>query len=68
MPDLRLLALMAIEDVTAQRRIEHEHAAAHEHIAVLLQELSHRIKKACQGSVLRAYPTARLTSSSVARA
>jgi PAS domain S-box-containing protein len=40
--------LVAIEDVTEQRRIEHEHAAAHEHIAVLLQELSHRIKNSLQ--------------------
>ena len=28
---------MAIEDVTEQRRLEHEHAAAHERIAALLQ-------------------------------
>jgi len=36
--------LVAIEDVTEQRRLEHEHAAAHERIAALLQELGHRIK------------------------
>jgi PAS domain S-box-containing protein len=34
--------LVAIEDVTEQRRLEHEHAAAHERIAVLLQELDGR--------------------------
>ena len=40
--------LLAIEDVTEQRRLEHEHAAAHERIAVLLQELGHRIKNSLQ--------------------
>ena len=34
--------LLAIEDVTERRRLEHEHAAAHERIAALLQELGHR--------------------------
>ena len=40
--------LVAIEDVTEQRRLEHEHAAAHERIAALLQELGHRIKNSLQ--------------------
>ena len=40
--------LLAIEDVTEQRRLEHEHAAAHERIAALLQELGHRIKNSLQ--------------------
>lgn len=40
--------LVAIEDVTEQRRLEHEHATAHERIAVLLQELGHRIKNSLQ--------------------
>jgi PAS domain S-box-containing protein len=40
--------LVAIKDVTEQRRLEHEHAAAHERIAVLLQELGHRIKNSLQ--------------------
>ena len=40
--------LLAIEDVTERRRLEHEHAAAHERIAVLLQELGHRIKNSLQ--------------------
>jgi PAS domain S-box-containing protein len=40
--------LVAIEDVTKQRRLEHEHAAAHERIEVLLQELGHRIKNSLQ--------------------
>ena len=40
--------LVAIEDVTEHRRLEHEHAAAHERIAALLQELGHRIKNSLQ--------------------
>jgi PAS domain S-box-containing protein len=40
--------LVAIEDVTEQKRLEHEHAAAHERIAALLQELGHRIKNSLQ--------------------
>jgi len=40
--------LLAIEDVTERRRLEHEYAAAHERIAALLQELGHRIKNSLQ--------------------
>jgi PAS domain S-box-containing protein len=40
--------LLAIEDITARSRLEHERAAAHERIAVLLQELGHRIKNSLQ--------------------
>jgi chemotaxis protein methyltransferase CheR len=40
--------LLAIEDVTESRRLEHEHAAAHGRIAALLQELGHRIKNSLQ--------------------
>ncbi len=40
--------VLAIEDVTERRRLEHEHAAAHERIAALLQELGHRIKNSLQ--------------------
>src|SRR6202047_3161781 len=40
--------LVAIEDVTEQKRLEHEHAAAHERIEALLQELGHRIKNSLQ--------------------
>jgi chemotaxis protein methyltransferase CheR len=40
--------LLAIEDVTERSRLEHEHAAAHERIAALLQELGHRIKNSLQ--------------------
>jgi nitrogen-specific signal transduction histidine kinase len=36
--------LLAIEDVTERRRLEHERETAHARIAALLQELSHRIK------------------------
>jgi chemotaxis protein methyltransferase CheR len=42
------LILLAIEDVTERVRLEREHAAAHERIAVLLQELGHRIKNSLQ--------------------
>ena len=40
--------LLAIEDVTERRRLEHERTAAHERIAALLQELGHRIKNSLQ--------------------
>jgi PAS domain S-box-containing protein len=40
--------LLAIEDVTEQRRLEQERTAAHERIAALLQELGHRIKNSLQ--------------------
>ena len=36
--------LLAIEDVTERLRLEREHAAAHERIAMLIQELTHRVK------------------------
>jgi chemotaxis protein methyltransferase CheR len=42
------LILLAIEDVTERVRLEREHAAAHERIAALLQELGHRIKNSLQ--------------------
>jgi two-component sensor histidine kinase len=40
--------LLAIEDVTERVRIEREHAAAHERIALLLEELTHRVKNSLQ--------------------
>ena len=40
--------LLAIEDVTERARLEHEHAAAHERIGMLLQELTHRVKNNLQ--------------------
>jgi two-component sensor histidine kinase len=40
--------LLAIEDVTERRRLEHERETAHARIAALLQELSHRIKNNLQ--------------------
>jgi hypothetical protein len=36
--------LLAIEDVAERVRLEQEHAAAHERIGILLQELTHRVK------------------------
>ncbi|MFZ0496541.1 MAG: histidine kinase dimerization/phosphoacceptor domain -containing protein [Methylocella sp.] len=40
--------LLAIEDVTERARLEREHAAAHERIGMLLQELTHRVKNSLQ--------------------
>jgi two-component sensor histidine kinase len=40
--------LLAIEDVTERVRLEREHAIAHEQNAMLMQELTHRIKNSLQ--------------------
>ena len=40
--------LVAIEDITERARLEREHAAAHERIGMLLQELTHRVKNSLQ--------------------
>jgi chemotaxis protein methyltransferase CheR len=40
--------LLAIDDVTERARVEREHAAAHERIGMLLQELTHRVKNSLQ--------------------
>jgi chemotaxis protein methyltransferase CheR len=40
--------LLAIEDVTERVRLEREHAIAHERIAMLMQELTHRVKNSLQ--------------------
>jgi PAS domain S-box-containing protein len=40
--------LLAIEDVSERARLEREHAAAHERIGMLLQELTHRVKNSLQ--------------------
>ena len=40
--------LLAIEDVTERVRLEREHAAAHERIGRLLEELTHRVKNSLQ--------------------
>jgi len=40
--------LLAIEDVTERAKLEREHAAAHERIGILLQELTHRVKNSLQ--------------------
>jgi two-component sensor histidine kinase len=42
------LILLAIEDITVRARLEREHAAAHERIGMLLQELTHRVKNSLQ--------------------
>jgi chemotaxis protein methyltransferase CheR len=40
--------LLAIEDVTERARLQREHAAAHERIGLLLEELTHRVKNSLQ--------------------
>jgi len=40
--------LLAIDDVTERARLEREHAVAHERIAMLMQELTHRVKNSLQ--------------------
>jgi PAS domain S-box-containing protein len=40
--------LLAIEDVTERVRLEREHAIAHERIAMLMKELTHRVKNSLQ--------------------
>ena len=40
--------LLAIEDVTERTRLQREHAAAHQRIDMLLQELTHRVKNSLQ--------------------
>jgi PAS domain S-box-containing protein len=42
------LILLVIEDVTERVRLEREHAAAHQRIGMLLQELTHRVKNSLQ--------------------
>ena len=40
--------VLVIEDVTERVRLEREHAIAHERIAMLMQELTHRVKNSLQ--------------------
>ena len=40
--------LLVIEDITERVTLEREHAAAHERIGMLLQELTHRVKNSLQ--------------------
>jgi chemotaxis protein methyltransferase CheR len=40
--------LLAIEDVTERTKLQREHAAAHQRIGMLLQELTHRVKNSLQ--------------------
>jgi PAS domain S-box-containing protein len=40
--------LLAIEDVTERKQLEHEHTLAHQRIEILLQELTHRVKNSLQ--------------------
>jgi PAS domain S-box-containing protein len=48
-PDSRIEhILLGIEDVTERIRLEREHAIAHEQLARLLQEVTHRVKNSLQ--------------------
>ena len=40
--------LLAIEDVTERARLEREHTLAHERVALLMKELTHRVKNSLQ--------------------
>ena len=40
--------LLSIEDVTERARLEREHALAHERVALLMKELTHRVKNSLQ--------------------
>jgi len=40
--------LLAIEDVTERVKLEREHVIAHQRIAMLMQELTHRVKNSLQ--------------------
>ncbi len=60
--------LLAIEDVTERARLEREHAAAHERIGILLQELTHRVKNSLQLIASMVWIEARSHRSSEGRA
>jgi PAS domain S-box-containing protein len=60
--------LLAIEDVTERVRLEREHAAAHERIGMLLQELTHRVKNSLQFIASMVRLEARSNNSSEAKA
>ena len=51
--------LLAIDDVTERAKLEREHAAAHERIGILLQELTHRVKNSLQFIAAMAWIEAR---------
>jgi PAS domain S-box-containing protein len=51
--------LLAIEDVTERVRLEREHAIAHERIAMLMQELTHRVKNSLQSIAAMVFIEAR---------
>jgi PAS domain S-box-containing protein len=60
--------LLAIDDVTERSILEREHAAAHERIAILLQELTHRVKNSLQVIVSMIMIEARTLKSGEGRA
>jgi two-component sensor histidine kinase len=60
--------LLAIEDVTERVRLEREHALAHERIALLLNELTHRVKNSLQSIASMVMIEARIHKSSEGKA
>jgi chemotaxis protein methyltransferase CheR len=60
--------LLSIEDVTERARLEREHALAHERIALLLQELTHRVKNSLQSIAAMVMIEARIHKSSEGKA
>jgi chemotaxis protein methyltransferase CheR len=60
--------LLAIEDVTERARLEREHALAHERIAMLMQELTHRVKNSLQSIAAMVMIEARIHKSGEGKA
>jgi chemotaxis protein methyltransferase CheR len=60
--------LLAIEDVTERARLEREHALAHERIALLMKELTHRVKNSLQSIASMVMIEARIHKSSEGKA
>ena len=60
--------LLAIEDVTERVRLEREHAFAHQRIAMLMQELTHRVKNSLQSIAAMVFIEARIHKSGEGKA
>jgi PAS domain S-box-containing protein len=60
--------LLAIEDVTERLRLEREHAIARERIAMLMQELTHRVKNSLQSIAAMVMIEARIHKSGEGKA
>ena len=60
--------LLAIEDVTERIGLEREHAVAHQRMAMLMQELTHRVKNSLQSIAAMVMIEARSQSNSEGKA